>query len=89
MWSPMTCILKFSQYTVHIIAPQQLCCEFVKDVSKDVRSSPAELISNVPQGSVLGPLLFSLYVAPIEDIITAHGLQSMIFADDMQMYLVM
>ena len=54
---------------------------------KEVRSSPADLICGVPQGSVLCPLLFSLYVAPIEDI-TAHGLQSMIFADDTQMYLV-
>ena len=58
-------------------------------VIKDVPSSPSELICGVPQGSVLGPLLFSLYVAPIEDIITAYGLQSMIFADDTQMYLVM
>ena len=38
---------------------------------------------------MLGPLLFSLYVAPIEDIIIAHSLQPMIFADDTQMYLVM
>ena len=43
----------------------------------------------IPQGSVLGPLLFSLFVAPTEDSIITHGLQSMIFADDTQMYLVM
>ena len=58
-------------------------------VIKDVHSFPAKLICGVPKGSVLGPLLFSVYVAPVEDIIIAHGLQSMIFADDTQMYLVM
>jgi len=57
-------------------------------VIKDVHSFSAKLTCGVPKGSVLGPLLFSLYVAPIEDIIIAHSLQSMIFADDTQMYLV-
>ena len=41
----------------------------------------------VPQGSVMGPILFSLYSAPIYDIIQAHGLSSMIYADDVQVYL--
>lgn len=58
-------------------------------VIKDVHSSLANSLYGVPQGSVLGPLLFSLYVASIEDLIITLGLLSMIFAEDTQMNLVM
>ena len=41
----------------------------------------------IPQGSIMGPLLFTLYSASIYDIVKAHGLRSMIYADDIQIYL--
>ena len=40
-----------------------------------------------PQGSVIGPMGFSLYSSPIEDNIAAHGLKGRMYADDTQLYL--
>ena len=53
----------------------------------DTFSSAKQLIqSGVPQGSVLGPILFSLYVSDIAGIVAAHGLSSHQYADDTQIY---
>ena len=41
----------------------------------------------VPQGSVLGPLLFTLYVAPVTGIIQELGLNLVQYADDTQIYM--
>ena len=50
-------------------------------------SAFAPVHSCVPQGSVLGPILFTMYTKPLSAIIDSHSIIHHSFADDLQLYM--
>ena len=50
------------------------------------RSSTVPSCSGIPQGSVLGSILFSVYMSPIANVVAEYEVRFHQFADDMQIY---
>ncbi len=63
-----------------------LCDRQQSVVIDGVSSQPTTLQYGVPQGSVLGPILFCIYMLPLSEIIKSHNMALHIYADDTQIY---
>ena len=60
-------------------------CQYVQVGGECSASTPLKY--GVPQGSVLGPILFSMYTTSLGDVIRCHNASFHVYADDTQIYM--
>jgi hypothetical protein len=53
---------------------------------RQARSDSLPVEHGVPQGSVLGPILFNIYLSGLGQVISGHGVEHIIYADDIQLF---
>ena len=78
------------EFGIRGISPEWLA-SYLSDRTISVRVAKSSLAAVpvhaiVPQGSVLGPILFTTYIAPIGRLIEQYGMHYHKYADDTQLY---
>ena len=58
-----------------------------KVVLDHLESDPVALTFAIPQGSVFGPILFTMYTSPLGDLCNHHLVQFQLYAENQQVYL--
>ena len=71
----------------YLLMQSYLTGRFQRVVIGQALSELKPLQFGVPQGSILGPLLFILYTSSLADLLDAHGVQYHFYADDTQVYI--
>ena len=74
------CDLALFWFRLYLTDRKQTVCR------NSIYSDPTALMYGVPQGSVLGPILFVLYATPVSYIIHHHSLYHESFADNTELH---
>ena len=79
------------EYLTRLIFVSHNCSSYLSGRSQRVMlngtlSDSSDLNFGAPQGSCLGPILFTLYASKLFDIIDNHSPDSHCFADDTQLF---
>ena len=78
--------LGFNDHILHWIISGYLTSRSQTVVVNGESSLPAPVISGVPQGSVLGPLLFLIYINDLTEINLRDGAKITLYADDVLLF---
>ena len=73
--------------TVHSWLKSYLSSRSFSVLANGFKSSSTPLYCGIPQGSVLGPLLFILYTTPLSSILSSTTVSHHLYADDTQLFI--